>query len=190
MHPHSFLLTLSSALWLKHTASRAPSSQTMPPLFFHPNISTSHPFQSCLQIKPLILVLIIDSSAPSSPAPPILYIFNFKCIRQPPRSDREDCYSFSFSLQPLLLPHQEEISYLITVHETDKMPISPPIYNDHLILQASHKEQNLHAGPSYFYIVINNLSMRGWKTEEERMYLLLYGSALDIVTVVTLLESN
>lgn len=40
------------------------------------------------------------------------------------------------------------------------MPVSPPIYNDHLVLQASHKEQNLHADPSYFHIVINNLSMR------------------------------
>lgn len=39
------------------------------------------------------------------------------------------------------------------------MPVLPPIYNDHLVLQASHKEQNPHTDPSYFHIVINNLSM-------------------------------
>lgn len=61
------------------------------------------------------------------------------------------------------------------------MPISPPIYNDHLILLASHKEQNLHAGPSYFRIVINNLSMR--EVKEERPDLLLYSSTLGTVTV-------
>lgn len=164
MHPSSLLLPSSTVLPLAHThcsqCSRNPDCSTLV-------LSTQtflHPSQS-LQIKPLILVLLsLTLLFPCH----LCFVSLFSCIRQPHRNGWKNYYPFSFSPQPLLLPHQEEISYLITAYETDKMPILPPIYNDHLILQAPHKEQNLH-GPSYFHIVINNLSMRGVKDRRDHI---------------------
>lgn len=58
-------------------ASSARSIQNIPPLFLPPRHFSIPSFSVSLQIKPLILVLIIDSSVPLSPTLSILYIFIF-----------------------------------------------------------------------------------------------------------------
>lgn len=138
-------------------------SRLFHPAFIHSNISTS--FSIYANQTSYFSPFITNSSVSLSP---MLYIFIFlyKAASQKWLEKLLPFLLLSIATTAATSGRNQLLNYSVW---EDKMPILPPIYNDHLILQAPHKEQNLHAGPSYFHIVINNLSMRGVKDRRDHI---------------------